>query len=77
MSLAFINACSSKGVVRVAEWLSTVKFLALWFIILVGLSKLFTGSVLVFSSHMVAGYNVSVGTFFIALYAANWAYEGW
>lgn len=77
MCLAFINACSSKGVVRVAEWLSTVKFLALWFIIFIGLSKLFTGNQTVFAAHMASGFSVSTGTFFVALYAVNWAYEGW
>ena len=62
---------------RVAEWLSTVKFLALWFIILVGMSKLFTGNEGSFGAHMASGWDISTGTFFFALYAANWAYEGW
>ena len=75
--LAFVNAYSSKGVVRVAEALSTMKFLALCFIILVGLSKLFTGSLQVFAAHFATGYSVDAGTVFVALYAANWAYEGW
>lgn len=79
--LALINSFSPKGVVRVAEALSSVKFLALLFIAVLGLYKIIAtnGTIFVENSANLGTYswNVYLVHFFLAIYAANWAYDGW
>ena len=67
--------------VRVAEALSSVKFLALLFITVLGLYKIIVteGKIFVENSAKIgdASWDVHTVNFFLAIYAANWAYDGW
>ena len=79
--LALINSFSPKGVVRIAEALSSVKFLALLFITVLGLYKIIVtkGDIFVRNARTFENdsWDVHLVQFFLAIYAANWAYDGW
>ena len=57
--------------------LTVAKFGALLLIMVLGAIRIFSGQARMLAPSLGTGYVFNLGSFFIALYAAFWAYEGW
>ena len=75
--LALVNIFSSKGVVRLMQVVSSLKFVAIVFIIILGCVKLFSGQSRFIGASLALGVHFDIVKFVLAMYAAFWAYEGW
>jgi amino acid transporter len=75
--LGILNCYSQKETVRVMNLLTVTKFGALLMIMIIGAIWIFSGKAYMLGPSLANGFTSDIGSIFISLYSAFWAYEGW